>query len=117
MLTRRKWTGRFMGGDRVSNPKVAGLTLREKVREAERLSRELIQHLESGFLPKVQDLRRLAKTGTTADQIDEVADASIRTSSQVVLKSFDYSAKLQETLEEFLEAIEADLHNITEQGE
>lgn len=101
----------------MSNAKIAALTLREKVREAERLSRELIQHLELGFLPKVQEVRRLSKAGTLPDQIDEVADASVRTSTQVVLKSYDYSAKLQETLEQFLQAIETDLRGITERGE
>ena len=37
------------------------LTIRDKCREAQRVIRELIDHLDQAFLPKVKNLRKLAR--------------------------------------------------------
>lgn len=86
--------------------------LRERFREAERLTRELIQHLELGFMPKMQEVRRIARKATTPNQMDDIADNTIRTSVDAVLTSHEYSLDLTRKLERYLQSIEKEVNEI-----
>jgi hypothetical protein len=91
------------------------LTLREKLIEAERLMRELSDHLERGFIPKAHEIRRLARRANEPENQDEVKDVTIRSSSDELLRSDDYSRQLCERNIRMLAAIEQDVKAIFEQ--
>ena len=61
------------------------LPLRERLTIAERLSRELCEHLEQGFLPKIETLRRVTrqKEAVAADTTDK----TVRDTVVIVQKS------------------------------
>ncbi len=78
----------------MSDESLANLTLRDKLKETENLSRQLIDHLERGFIPKAHQLRRMARHGTQPDEKETISDGSIRAGVLDVLQSDDYARQL-----------------------
>jgi hypothetical protein len=70
---------------------IDNLTLREKLRNVEKLTRELTDHLEKGFIPKARSLRRLARRGTDPEQRETVSDVAVREAVSTVVKSDQYT--------------------------
>lgn len=95
---------------------VESLTLREKLIDAEKLARELVEHLERGFIPKVHQLRRTSRRATNPDHQGEIRDLTIRNSVDQVLKSDDYTRQLADRATTLLNAIDTDVQTIFEQG-
>ena len=95
---------------------VESLTLREKLIDSEKLTRELVEHLERGFIPKVHQLRRTARRATNPEHQGEVTDRTIRSSVDQVLKSDDYTRQLCDRAVTLLNAIDTDVQTIFEQG-
>ncbi|MBL8850427.1 MAG: hypothetical protein JNG89_12175 [Planctomycetaceae bacterium] len=100
----------------MSERSLENLTLREKLIEAERLLRELSDHLERGFIPKAHEIRRLARRANEPENQDEVKDVTIRSSSDELIRSDDYSRQLCERNIRLLAAIEQDVKAIFEKG-
>lgn len=92
------------------------LTLREKLSEADKLSRELIHHLESGFIPKAHMLRRVARHGADPSEQDEISDATIRNQVDSVTESHKFSHNLQTQLKMFLDSIDREICGILKIG-
>ncbi len=90
----------------MANPLMGTLTLREKLREAERLSRELGEHLEHGSLPKVQEALELARRAANPRLSESVSDNALRTHVDAVLSSHEYSLSVLRRLSDYLVAIE-----------
>ncbi|MCA8996130.1 MAG: hypothetical protein KDA80_04075 [Planctomycetaceae bacterium] len=88
------------------------LTLHDKLSEADKLVRELIHHLESGFIPKAHGLRRTAREGRDPTEMDEVTDLTIRNSVEVVVQSDAFSREVGEKLHGFLMSIDHDVDAI-----
>ena len=86
------------------------LPLRERLTIADRMSRELLEHLEQGFLPKVESLRRVTrqKESTAAD----VTDKTVRNNAAQVLKSDAYTAELYAQLRGCLESIVSEVESM-----
>jgi hypothetical protein len=93
---------------------IDNLTLREKLRDVEKLTRELSDHLEKGFIPKLHSLRRLSRRGSDPDQRDAVSDIAIRESVSTVLKSESYARELSENTRRYLRSIQADIDGMFE---
>lgn len=91
------------------------LTLRQKLIEGDQLAKELHQHLDQGFLPKIQHLRRLTRPRTDASE-EEVRDISIRTAVDDVMASDQYTRQFSSRLQHFLNAIEKDIVRIVQEG-
>jgi hypothetical protein len=100
----------------MSDRPLDSLTLREKFIEAEKITRELIDHLERGFIPKAHELRRLARRANEPDHQDEIKDVTIRSSSNALLQSDDYTRQLGQRAGELMLAIEQEVRLIFEQG-
>jgi hypothetical protein len=98
----------------VSDRPLESLTLREKLIETEKLSRELMDHLERGFIPRIHDLRRLARRGNEPDHQDEVQDITIRNSVDRILQSDDYTHQLCGKARQLLAAIDMEVNTIFE---
>ena len=94
--------GRKSGGDMSSANE---LPLREKFTNAERLTRELIDHLEQGFLPKIQQLRRVCRK----DEEDGVTDKSVRHQCLQLIGSDEFTEKLSGELRELLDGISKEM--------
>ena len=82
------------------------LTLREKLSEAERLTRELIDHVEKGFIPRAHELRRVTRHGGDSE---EVADLTVRSTAEKFTESDQFTRNLSAQLQEVLGLIQADI--------
>jgi hypothetical protein len=89
-------------------PSPNGMTLRQKLMEADRLTRELMDHLERGFVPKVHNLRRVTRHGSEVDN-ETVTDLTVRSTADLVLDSASFTAELAKGLEQFLTSIDAEI--------
>lgn len=86
------------------------LTLREKLRNVEKLSRELADHLERGFIPKAHSLRRLARNGNEPETRESVSDIAIREAVSTVVSSDNYTQNLTNETKRYLRSIQADIN-------
>lgn len=89
------------------------LTLREQLVEAQRLSRELAEHLDQSFIPKCLDLTRLLRpiNGEPPD-IRALEDVTVRTQAARILETETFTEKVFEELSEYCKAIEAAVNKI-----
>ncbi len=85
------------------------LPLREKLKDVEKLTRELSDHLGRGFIPKAQNLRRLSRKASSPELRDSVSDAAIRESVAGVLKSDEYARELAQKTRNYLRSIQSDV--------
>jgi len=90
----------------VDDRPVEQLTLRELFSNAEWLSRELNEHLEQAFLPRLRAVEDVVKSYANPAERDEIADSSVRSRMAALIGSDDYSQKLISRLERHLLAIE-----------
>jgi len=82
------------------------MTLREMLTDAERLTRELIEHLDQGFIPKVHTLRKMVRPTISGGVDAEVEDISVRDTTARVLKSEEFMAELYQKLKQYCTAID-----------
>ena len=85
------------------------LPLRERLKDVEKLTRELSDHLRRGFIPKAQSLRRLSRRASHPDLRDSVSDVALRESVAAVLKSDEYARELCQKTRNYLQSIQADV--------
>jgi len=83
---------------------VEQLTLREVFTHGERIARELIEHLEQGFLPKVRKLQGLIGPAAGASN-ETVPDISVRSQAAELLESDAFTQELVARLNKFLGAM------------
>lgn len=88
------------------------LTLREMFSDTERLTAELADHLELGFLPKNQQLIRLVRVLPEGVEKRRVEDISVRNQASELLKSHQFARELFDKLDDYLEAIEQSINRI-----
>ena len=98
------------------SPSIEHMTLREKLRDAGRGARELIEHLELGFVPKVHDLRKVARQHDPSSGNPPVADVTIRSYVSSVLESERFTVGLNESLENYLNSIKKDVSEVLSRG-
>ena len=82
------------------------MTLREMLTDAERLTRELIEHLDQGFIPKLHTLRKMVRPTVSGGVDAEVEDISVRDTAVRVLKSEEYTEELYQKLKQYYTAID-----------
>ncbi|MFV0442499.1 MAG: hypothetical protein ACK5Q5_02905 [Planctomycetaceae bacterium] len=87
------------------------MPLRDRIREAERLARELTEHLELGFLTKIHAARSLTrKEGQTGGE--HVTDISVRTAVDAALTSHEYTVELTRKLDRLLDSINRETNSL-----
>jgi hypothetical protein len=79
------------------------MPLRDRIREAERLCRELAEHLELDFHTKIHAVRSLTRKETSGGE--PVADNTIRASVEAALTSHEYSIEQARRLDLLLDSI------------
>ena len=88
------------------------LTLRELFKDAERLTRELAEHVDQGFIPKSQALSRLVSPSPGDPEYDQIEDPTVRNQVVDVLKSEDFTKQLHDKLAQYYTAIEQSVSRI-----
>jgi hypothetical protein len=91
---------------------IESMTLQEKVKKTEQLVRELIEHLELGFSPKLKKLQKISRVGKSRSQLEEIGDLTIRTHVSHVLESEKFTRDLFEKLASYTSAIESDMDQV-----
>jgi hypothetical protein len=86
------------------------LTLRERVVAAMRSNRELIEHLEQGFIPKVHTLRRV--TRPEQPSADEPGDKVVHSSAATVLEADHFTVGVYQHLIAHCELIREAVHDV-----
>jgi hypothetical protein len=93
------------------------MTLREMLIEAERLTRELSEHLDQAFIPKCHELSRLLRpiNGEPPD-IRALEDVTVRTQAARILETENFTESIFGKLSEVCTAIDAAVNKITSEG-
>jgi hypothetical protein len=101
----------------MSERSIKQMTLREMLTEAERLTREMSEHLDQAFLPKCHELSRLVRpiNGDPPD-IDALEDVTVRTQAARILESENFTEAIFGRLSECCTAIDAAVGKITSEG-
>jgi hypothetical protein len=88
------------------------LTLREKVRDAAHLTRDLVEHLEQSFQPVAHSLRKLVRHNDEDQTTARATDVGIRNTVQQILERERYTAQIDDKLEALCAAIVSDTRRI-----
>ena len=93
------------------------LTLREMLVEAERLTRELAEHLDQAFIPKCHELSRLVRpiNGEPPD-VRSLEDVTVRTQAARILESESFSEAIFEKLSAYCHAIDEAVGRVASEG-
>jgi hypothetical protein len=93
------------------------LTLREMLVVAERLTRELTEHLDQAFVPKCHELSRLVRpiNGEPPD-LRSLEDVTVRTQAANILESETFTETIFEKLSEYCRAIDEAVGRVTSEG-
>jgi hypothetical protein len=100
-------------GNAMVERSIQSLTLREMLIEAERLSRELSEHLDQAFIPKCLDLTRLLRpiNGEPPD-VRALEDVTVRTQAARILDTDTFTEKVFAELSDYCKAIEGAVNKI-----
>jgi hypothetical protein len=79
--------------------------LREMFKESEKILRDLTEHLDRGFYPKLKQLSRLVRPTDTEAFAPGIEDVTIRSHVKTVLDSETYTDQLCEKLAQYSDAI------------
>ena len=92
---------------------IQSLTLREQLVEAQRLTRELSEHLDQAFIPKCLELTRLVRpiNGEPPD-VRALEDVTVRTQAARILETETFTEKVFAELSEYCKAIESGVNKI-----
>jgi hypothetical protein len=78
--------------ERVANRPIEHLTLVDKFKQADQTTRAIMDHIERGFLPKVNDLERLVRPNPDAQgQQEDVTNLRVRNYAANVISSDDFT--------------------------
>lgn len=91
---------------------IDSMTTQEKVKNTELLVRELIQHLEMGFLPRLKRLSKVTRLGRANAKLEEIGDLTVRLHVSQVTESERFTETIHERLMELIEALEIDINNV-----
>ncbi|MDG2390331.1 MAG: hypothetical protein P8M30_13550 [Planctomycetaceae bacterium] len=91
---------------------IESMTLQDKVKKSEVLVREMIEHLELGFLPKLKNLQKISRVGNSQSQLEDIADLTVRNHVVQVLESEQFTESLFEKLSVLTNALEKDMNDV-----
>lgn len=89
------------------------LTLRDRVVVLLRLNRELIEHLEQGFVPKVHSLRRSTRPEKAGSDSAMLGDKTIHATAASVLESDHFTVGIYQKLIAHCESVRTTVQGLT----
>ncbi len=93
-------------------PSPENMTLREVFVHADRFTRELVEHLEQGFMPKAESLVNLVRPTPDGSPAKNVKDITIRNQVSSLLESENFTEQLSLKLKNFCDVIEKNTSDI-----
>lgn len=81
------------------------LTLRDQLNGADRLTREIMDHLERAFVPQAHELRRVTRVTGGDDATGQLEDVTLRNQIDNLLESDAYTKEMSERLRAYLASI------------
>ncbi len=104
-------------GDTTLERPIGHLTLREMFVDAERITRELLEHLDQGFLPKTHELARLLRPiHGEPPGLNVLEDITVRTQAHRLLESEAFTDEVFIRLGEYCRAIDESVSRILTEG-
>lgn len=87
--------------------------LKELCKEAERLSKELIDHLERNLIPRTREFQTLVRPDSAYDTGTNVEDITIRNQVKTLMESQEFTEQLYRKTSQYLEAIDREVGRMT----
>lgn len=88
--------------------------LRDLCKEAERLTREVIDHLENNLIPRSQELHNLVKPDSPfAESGERVADITVRNQASSLQSSQEFTEQLLKKTSQYLTEIDRHIVQMT----
>ena len=94
---------------------LSDLPLRDVCKEAERLTRELVDHLENNLIPRTRELHELVKPDSIESSGDGVKDVTVRNQAANLLESQDFTEQLFSKTRQYFETIDQSVGNMFSQ--
>jgi len=91
-------------------------TLRELVKETEFVGRELADHLERNFVPRVERLSRLIRPQPGGKIDEEVESRSVHTHVDNVLESYQFTHKVLEQFHFLIQSLDESLTRVIDES-
>jgi hypothetical protein len=96
---------------------LANLPLRDVCKEAERLTRELVDHLENNLVPRTREMHELVKPDSPFNTSEgSVKDVTVRNQAANLLESQDFTEQLFLKTRQYLETIDRDISGMLRQS-
>jgi hypothetical protein len=89
-------------------------SLRERMGHAEQLVRDLSEHLNQSFLPKIRVSSDLVRTSHGVAERDDVPDSAVRSAMSALIKSDDFTQMLLGKLDPYLHSIRRGVEQVLE---
>ncbi len=87
-------------------------SLRERMGHADQLLRELSEHLNQSFLPKLRAASDLVRSGSV--ERDDIADSTVRNAMSALIKSDNFTQTLIDKLDPYLSSIHKGVEQVLE---
>lgn len=95
---------------------LSNLPLRDVCKEAERLTRELVDHLENNLIPRTRELHELVKPDSAFDTSEgSVKDVTVRNQAANLLESQEFTEQLFVKTRQYFETIDQSVGNMFSQ--
>ena len=94
-------------------PKLDEMTLRERVAASQRLNRELVEHLDQGFIPKVHNLRRVTRTDSRPHE-EGPGDRTVHSAAGEVLEADQFTIGVYQQLIAHCESVRRSVQQMTD---
>jgi len=96
----------------MNEPFARALSLRDMFKESDKVVRDLTEHLDRGFYPKIRQLSRLVRPTETEPFEPGVEDVTVRSHVKSVLDSELYTDQLYQKLSQYSDAINTSVSRI-----
>jgi hypothetical protein len=87
--------------------------LQDLCKDAERLTRELVDHLERNMIPRTRDFQALVRPDSAFDTGSNVQDITIRNQAKTLQESQEFTEQLYQKTSQYLNAIDREVSRLT----
>jgi hypothetical protein len=92
---------------------IENVPLQDLCKDAERLTRELIDHLERNMIPRTKEFQSLVRPDSAFDTGSHVQDITIRNQAKTLQESQEFTEQLYQKTSQYLDAIDREVGRLT----
>jgi len=89
------------------------IPLQDLCKDAERLTRDLIDHLERNMIPRTREFQVLVRPDSAFDTGSQVQDITIRNQVKTLQESQEFTEQLYQKTSQYLDAIDLEVSRLT----